>query len=214
MRRNCPNCGERFEGDICPNCLKSATGSDKSEAREAARPGSASKKASKSDLKLLLTIIAVMAVIVCFILYRNGVIGGGSFKKPIEQYFTAICERDFESYVGSMLPEIQKEYSAERSSMGYSEYEYMEKLYSDFFEEFGDDLSITIEFNSNSRLEQPELGYFLTSYEEIYGSELKSSSILKAEITARFSGSESETDAEMTCCVVRLGRKWYVAVIE
>ncbi len=227
MRRNCPECGERFEGDVCPRCgaavskkVKTDTSTAKlaenaiadkfltDEQRAAAQAQLANRK---KDRSVLIFLIIIVLLAVGFILYRSGFVGGGSYKKPIEQYFQAISQRDFDMYVGSMLDNIGGEYIKERDSLGYSGYDYMNKLYRDLFEQFGEDMTISLTFNSRSKTEQEYVQSFADGYAETYGEAVNAKAVYTANVTVHFSGSVSSADVDMECFVLRHKRKWYIA---
>lgn len=226
MRKNCPNCGERFEGDVCPKCgtavsrkinrkasankLAEDAAADKfltDEQRAAAQAQLANRK---KDRSVLIFLIIIMLLAVGFILYRSGLVGGGSYKKPVEEYFQAISQRDFDMYVGSMLGNIGGEYVKERDSLGYSGYDYMDKLYRDLFEQFGEDMQISLTFNSRGKTEQEYVQSFADGYAQTYGENINTKTVYTVYVTARFSGDISTADVEMECYVIRQKGKWYI----
>ncbi len=227
MRRNCPECGERFEGDVCPKCAyavskkaKTTTNAAKlaenaiadkfltEEQRAAAQAQLANRK---KDRSVLIFLIIIVLLAVGFILYRSGVVGGGSYKTPIEEYFQAISSRDFDMYVGSMLDNIGGEYVKERDELGYSGHEYMDKLYRDLFEQFGEDMAISLTFNSKERTELEYVQGFADDYKKNYGETLNTKAVYTVTATVHFAGSVSSADVEMDCFVIRHKGKWHIA---
>lgn len=175
------------------------------------------KKASKNEKKLeniLAVVIALAVVGVLVILYRNGVLGGGSSEKPVEQYLTAIAEKDFDGYVGSMLPKIGDEYRSEMESLGLDGKSYMQRLYKDYFEEFGDDMTVSLEFTDRSRPETKYVDSFLQEYNAQYNEVPKLRSVFQIDVTAHFSGSLSSDDVKLTCFSAKVGGKWYIVGCE
>lgn len=226
MRKNCPNCGERFEGDVCPKCgtVVSRKTNTKTNANKLAEDAIADKFLTeeqraaaqaqlanrKKDRSVLIFLIIIVLLAVGFILYRSGFVGGGSYKKPIEQYFQGISSRDFDIYVGSMLNNIGGEYIKEKEELGYSGYDYMDKLYRDLFEQFGEDMTITLIFNSRGRTEHEYVQSFADGYMEDYGEAINSKAAYTVKTTVHFSGSISSGDVEMDCFVLRHKGKWYI----
>ncbi len=222
MRKNCPNCGERFEGDVCPKCgtavskkVKPAKLSEDAiadkfltdEQRAAAVAQLANKKKDRNAL-ILLIIIVLLAV--GLVLYSSGFIGGGSYKKPIEQYFQAISSRDFDSYTGSMLKKIGEGYEDERDELGYSGYDYMNNLYRDLFEQFGEDMQISLTFGRRNRPQEEFVQSFESDYLRIYGESINTKTVYSVRTLAEFSGSVSDAEVELDCFVIRQGRSWYI----
>lgn len=217
MRRNCPNCGERFEGDVCPVCRtsvkvkkKAESAADKfltAEQKADAELRAGNRKKSAAMLWALIIIVVAGAV---FIFYRNGLLGGGSYKKTIEQYFNSICSRDFAGYIGTMPYAMGQDYAAEREELGYSEYDYLDKLYSDLFTQFGEDMTIDLTFLKHSRPDEAIIKTFEDDYLRAYGEPIELSAVYGVEVNAVFSGETSTAEVPLVCFVVRQRGKWYM----
>ncbi len=167
------------------------------------------KQQQKQQIFLLIILIAVIAGVL-FIFYRNGVIGGGSGEKPVEQYLQAIADKDFEAYTSAMLPLMAEDYRNDLAERGITPVEYMELLYSDYYGEFGDDLSIDIEITGRSRVDAEFVDMFKESYEDIYGETPKLGRALEIDVAAYFSGSKSADLIELECYSVKSGKSWYI----
>lgn len=226
MRKNCPNCGERFEGDICPKCgtavskkTKTRAGSSRladeaiadkfmtDKQRAAAEAQLASRK---SERNVLIFLIIIVLIAVGFILYRGGIIGGGGYKKPIEQYFKGIEARDFDLYVDTMLVSVRDGYIKERDELGYDGYGYMDTLYRDLFEQFGEDMKVSLEFGSRKRPKEELVQGFKSDYLRFYGESINVKTIYVVKTIAHFSGELSEADVTLDSFVIRQGGKWYI----
>ncbi len=190
-------------------------GSGTEEVREERRPKSAASgsKQKKQQTVLLILLILVVAGVV-FIFYRNGTIGGGSGEKPVEQYLQAIADKDFEAYTSAMLPLMAEDYRNDLEERGITPTEYMELLYSDYYGEFGDDLSIDIKITGRSRVDSEFVDMFKESYEDIYGEPPKLGRALEIDVAAYFSGSKSSDLIELECYAVKSGGEWYIAGCE
>ncbi len=173
-------------------------------------PQATEKQKKRQQSFLLILLIAVIAGVV-FIFYRNGIIGGGSGEKPVVQYLQAIADKDFDAYTSSMLPLMAEDYRSDRDERGLTPTEYMEQLYSDYYGEFGDDLSIDIDVTGSSRVDAEFVDMFKESYEEIYGEAPKISRALEFDVAAFFSGSKSSALIELECYAVKSGKSWYIA---
>lgn len=167
-------------------------------------------ESQKKQQQALLVLLIVVAVGVAIVLYNNGVLGGGSSRRPVEQYLNAIASRDFDSYIESMPPRMAEDYSAELSERGLSKEDYMRELYSDYFEEFGENMTVSLEFTDRSRPDAEYVDGFRTSYQRLYGEEIRFNSVFEIDVTARFSGENSADDINLECYVVKSGGKWYI----
>ena len=171
-------------------------------------------KAKKKQENFLLILILIIVAGIVFMLYRNGVIGGSAAKAPIEKYLNAICDRDFDAFIGTMPEKIANDHISDREELGVSGEEYMRTLYSDYFDEFGDDMRVTVEFGDRSRPQAVYVDYFKQSYLGLYGEELQISSVLEIDAVAHFAGSKSRDDIELEFFVVKTDGKWYVVGVD
>lgn len=216
MRHNCVNCGNRFEGSVCPECNTKI--SDKKAVRSAAIskfetgpdvPKLSDEQREKNKRAFIIMCILGLALVI-FVLWRNGYLGGNKYEAVIEDYFVSICESDFDKYVSAQPERIARDHITDREEMGYEKEQYMRELYADYFEEFGQDMSVSLEISSSKAPEAVVVNYFLRTYTEIYGEELEYSSFLEVPVTATFKGSVSEAVIEFDCFVMKSGKEWYI----
>lgn len=166
----------------------------------------------KSKMQVLLTALVIFVVIGAgYVLYNNGVFADKGYKKPIETYFEAICERNFDSYVGCMPEKLAQDYILERESLGYSEYDYLNELYSDIFQAFGDDVEASVKYLSTERPNEAIIQQFASDYKEAYGEEVSTKHIYKVVVDASFTGAKGTQTIKMDCYTIKLGGKWYIA---
>ncbi len=216
MRHNCTNCGNRFEGDVCPEC------GTKLPNKKASRAAAISKFETGPDIPKLsdeqrqknkrafYIMCALGALLVIFVLWRNGYLGGNKYESVIENYFVSICESDFDKYVSSQPERIANGHITGLETLGYEKEQYMSELYADYFAEFGADMSVTLEIGNSKAPETVVVNYFLRSYTEIYGEELEYTSFLEVPVTATFAGSVSKDVIEFDCFVMKSKGKWYI----
>lgn len=183
----------------------------KTEGSESLPPHRQKSAAEQKQQRFLAILIIVIAVAAGLILYRNGVVGGGSERAPAEKYLKAIAARDFDSYVEVMPPRIAQDYKGDLDESGLSKTDFMQELYSDYFEEFGDDMTVELEFTKKSRVKAQYLDSFKESYRELYGEELRTSSAFEIDVSALFAGSKSKALIQLECFVCKVGGRWYVA---
>ena len=168
------------------------------------------KKSIKKEVYALIAILVVIVLLLLFV-FRDSIFGTGTgYQDVISQYFTSICDRDFSSYTGTVLTEIASNYEAEREDLEYSEYQYMDELYYDVFDEFGEDAQVTLTFGEATRPDDEYIDYFVESYEEIYGSSINTTNVYGVYVNAHFAGSLSESDIEFECFVLKTGGRWYM----
>lgn len=169
------------------------------------------KEQAQKQQKALLVLIVIVIVGGIFILYRNGVIGGGASSRPVEKYLDAIAAKDFEAYVDVMPLKIAEDYRAEMAELGLTGEEYMRRLYDDYFTEFGENLTVSYEITDRSRPDNRYIDNFRQSYSEIYGEDIRISSVFEIDVTAVFSGEKSTDTVELECFVIKTDGKWAMA---
>lgn len=168
------------------------------------------QKAKKKQENFLLILIVVIIAAGVLILYRNGVIGGSASKAPVEKYLNAICDRDFDAFIATMPEKIANDHISDRADLGVSGEEYMQTLYSDYFNEFGDDMRVTVDIGNRSRPQAVYVDNFKQMYLSLYGEEISISSVFEIDAVAHFAGSKSRDDIELEFFVIKTGGKWYV----
>ncbi|MCD7823617.1 MAG: hypothetical protein LUG86_06345 [Oscillospiraceae bacterium] len=169
------------------------------------------KKSIKKEVYALVAIVVVIVLLLLFV-FRDSLFGGApsGYEDVISQYFTAIADRDFRSYVDTMPDEIAADYEAERTDLGYSEYDYIDELYYDIYDTFGEDVAISLTFGEATRPDGEYIDYFAESYEELYGESISASKVYGVYVNASFSGSVSTEDVEFECFVLKTGGRWYM----
>lgn len=165
----------------------------------------------KKQERFLLILIVVIVAGILFVLYKNGVLSGNSGQKVIEDYLQSICSRQFDDYIGCMPEKIAADHIADRDEMGLGSVEYMSRLYSDYFDEFGEDMAvINVEFTGKSRPDAVYIDNFKQSYSELYGEEIKISSVFEIDADVTFSGSLKADVVQFEFFVAKTEGKWKV----
>lgn len=159
---------------------------------------------------LIITLAFIMLVSSAFLYYRNGYLNGKSgCNKPIISYFEAICQRDFDSYIEAMPYELRTDHQVQLNTLGFDKYDYLDTLYTDLFDTFGEDMSIKLKFLS------VESDSYLTNnisrnFYEKYGYRSNIEDCCMVRLKAHFEGSLSSADKYINCTVVKLNGKWYI----
>lgn len=216
MRHNCPKCGNRFEGNVCPDCgttietkaQRQARAMSKLESGSGARPISQAER--NKNVKALVVLCILGLALVLFVLWRNGLIGSSKYEKVIENYFQSICERDFDKFTDCLPTRIALDHESDMTELGYDKTQYMSELYADYFAEFGDDMSVTLDIESSKAVDQANINYFLRSYFEVYGAELDYSGFISVNVTAVFSGKNSTDTILLECFLMKDGPDWFI----
>ena len=166
--------------------------------------------AKKKQETALLIIIIIIVAAALFIFYRNGLLGGNAAQKPVEKYLTAICSADFDSFVSVMPEKIAADHISDRNDLNLSGEEYMKQLYADYFTEFGEDMTVTVDFTGKSRPDAVYVDNFKRSYLEVYGEEIEMSSVFEIDATAHFQGSNSRDNIDLEFFVIKTKGEWKV----
>jgi len=191
----------QYEGPVCPLCASIEEETKKAEENGEKFPPRRviSEKEKKNQRNMLIFLCVLGIIFILFILYRNGHIGSRAYLEPIDKYLSSICERDFDTYVSVMPTDIALDTVEERESMGYGKEEYIELLFADYFEEFGSDMTVSLEYGDISVPQQELIDAFLLSYSEIYGAEPNAAAFKQVSVLATFSGSRATASQYGRC---------------
>lgn len=202
MKKTCKKCMSRYEGEVCPLCSQNNT-----EARS--RP--AQTEQEKKNQKRMLIFLCILGVaFVIFIFYRNGVFGGRVYEEQVTAYFNAICNKDFDSYISVMTDEVAKELVAEKDELGLEKEEYMATLFADYFEEFGDDMTVSIAFGKSDGVGSEYIDMFADDYFEEYGVYPQADAFKQLEAAVTFTGSNDVDVIMVRCYLMRDDIRWYM----
>lgn len=209
MKRVCKKCMSRYEGDVCPLCAQTQ---GQGETRPQRPPVSDKEKRSQ---KIMLAVLCVIGVaFILFILYRNGNLGTRTYEQTVSDYFNSICSRDFNTYTSVMPDEMAEDIRNERVTLGYTEEEYLDILFDDYFSSYGDDMVATLQFGESSAVEDTFINAFSDDYEELYGTAPEGNSYLRIDATVTFSGSLGSETIEYACFVMKKEGQWYMVGCE
>lgn len=169
---------------------------------------------SKADIilkRIFFIYLAAALLVYSFVMfYKSGssIVRSGC-KKPIENYFEAICDRDFDSYVESMPYEWRTDHQSQLINKNFTKYEYLDILYTDLFDTFGENMDIKLTF-----LSQKRNNYLTTdlsrSFYEKYQRSIDIEDSCFVEVAAHFTGSKYSCKLYIDCTVIKLKGKWYI----
>ncbi len=235
MSKICKSCGSYYDGDFCTKCgygkqTKSKalekykkytkperfmTDEEKKEfydrQREKNKQKAQGKRTDPHARRNALIIIAfVAAVVIGAVLIKNGTLFSSDKTDVINQYFSSLSQRDFDSFTKCFPSEMKKEYENERETLGYSKEEYMREFLKDFTEEYGEGFSITVNCGKETALEE----FSLSEYKNKYGSVPSVSEAYSVVADVTFSGSKKTDNFRYNCFVGKVRGKWKLFNLE
>jgi len=229
MAKECKSCGNYYNGDYCEKCGygKKVTSKSAAKYKKATKPerfrtaedsklyaewDKERKEQSRSDpnrnKKFLILVLIIFIAMVLFVLYQSGVIFSNTRTEVIEQYFTAVQNKDYDKFVKCHAKEIRDEYESDRKSMGLSKSDAMEYLYGDLDTEYGEGFKIDVQFGRETKLDKDD--YDLTEYKEQYGTAPSISDAYEMYVTVTFSGSKAADTANLYIYVVKTSGFWRI----
>ena len=230
MAKECKSCGNYYEGDYCDKCgygKKPTSSKAAKKYKKATKPerfqtpeekalyqkwAQEGKKPPKRDPNAGIKTLIIVAIVVIGgifgVLYSTGAIFSSSKTEVITNYFNSITEGDFDKFVKCYPSQIKNDYEDDRSSAGLSKSDYMQKLYGDFKETYGDDYKIDVEFGRETKLDAED--YDMTEYKEQYGSAPTISEAYEIVVNVTFKGSVSTEDAKLYINVAKTSGSWKI----
>lgn len=235
MSKICRSCGNYYEGDHCDKCgygdpdLKThsadkykkptkpprfQTEEDKAvyarwQQEKQEENGMKRRRDPDAGKKTLVIVAVVVAAIIFAALYKSGAIFSPDKTDVVEQYFKAIEESDFRSFVDCFPKEMKNEYEVQRRESGYGEKQVMQEvLYADFIESYGEDYTIDVTFGKETELDRSE--YDMSEYKAFYGSAPTVSEAYELVVNVTFSGSKGSEDAKLYMYVGKCSGKWKI----
>lgn len=152
------------------------------------------KKKSLKTLNIF-TAAAVVILLVLLLnlyLYKEGRLGEKKYYKLVENYFSAVGEKDFKKYIGCFDKSTRQEYISQKQEKNLSDSEYMWWLYSDFAESYGEDYNISVGIVGDRQ----EDNFYIVTADVIVNGNGKSDKVT------------------YNCYVFKIGKKYYIADIE
>lgn len=234
----CRSCGKEFKGAFCEHCgygdpnlkihaadkykteipVRFMTPEQKAEHNEKLKKKEEEKikngSKNKHDPKQIKILVIVAAAALFFILgtlYRSGAIGKKELNTEIvTKYFSAIEDRDLDSYLKCFPSEIKKELEEDLEATGYTKEQYMEALCEDITELCGDDLTIECDILNTKPLKE----YSMEDYKAAYGTapDISEAYVVYADVT--FSGSKETQTYRYNCLVGKVGRHYKMFDLE
>lgn len=215
MRHNCHKCGYRFEGSVCPECgeIYLTEKQRRNIALSKLEKGNAyalSKRDENKNTALMWVLLIAVAVFVISILSSNGVFGGKAYLETVENYFNSICESDFDKFVGTMPDCFSDIHESDREALGYEKDEYLKLLYESYFLEYGEDMTVSLEYGETESTPQAIIDTFVDGCQELYGVDFFGAKFLTLRVNATFSGSVSSQKLSYDCFLMKFDGSWYI----
>ncbi len=231
----CKSCGEPYKGEYCEHCgygkpaekSKSIVKIEKELAhtgrkqdritakKEPRAPETVKKSVRTRNTVLAFLGLAVLTVVITLIV-NSGIFTKAEKEEVIENYFTAIQDKDFDKLIDTMTPEMREALVNRREEEGLSKSEYVAESFSDYFSYFGDDMTVKVEFGSKKEItnDNGELDENETAYETTYGKSIDIKSAYKIRAIVDFSGSEATETLKYDVLVAKIKKSWYIMNIE
>lgn len=231
MAKICASCGKEYKGEYCEHCgygdpnlkthaadkyktkkpVRYMTPEEKEayyaelKEREKERRKTGKKQRDPKQTRLLIITAIVVVLFIVGTLFMSGSFGGAQDPNElIEEYFTAINERNFGDYAACMPYEIKREVEADLAATNYSESEYMEAYCADFAEAYGSDFVIEYSIGSAEVIDD----YSMADYKAAYGSVPKITEAQLVVVNVTFRGSKGEETFVMNAYAGKVGRNW------
>ncbi len=160
--------------------------------------------------------VAVVAggavVIILLVLLLTGVLGGGSYKDPINQFFKGLQHGNMEALMDSMISDEMVKGFLKESGMSKKEFNSM--MQKEVYDEFGSmlgglDLSDNLKYKIKGAedLDKDSLEDVQDDYEEL-GVRVKAAKEVEVKVSIELFGQKEED--EVTFQVVQIGNRWYI----
>ncbi|MBO5448028.1 MAG: hypothetical protein J5994_01750 [Ruminococcus sp.] len=231
MSKLCKSCGNYYDGDHCDKC---GYGKDSGTSKAAEKYKKARKpkrfrtaeddavyakwdKEKQQNVRVrdpnanrnFLIVCAVVVIgLIVFVLYQSGAFFKNTREDVVKQYFTAIQEGDYDSFLKCFPKEIKESYEDERKSLGLSKEEAMEEMYGNFKDEYGDGYKIEVEIGRQTKLDSDD--YDMTEYYQTYGVKPSLSEVYDMSVSVRFSGESSSEEAQLYINVAKVSGRWRI----
>ncbi len=235
MPKICKSCGKEYTGEYCEHCgygnpnlkIKAAKKYktkiperflplDEQErlAKERLAQGKKPKNKTvkqKRNQKILLIILVVLVVgIILFVLYNQGMFSRNDPDDLINQYFTSICEMDYDKYNACFSRDLAKENNKAIKAEGLDKDKAMETLYSDYINVFGKGFKSTVSIDETTEMDRGDIIKEELDYQEQYGKSVSIAEEKVVKTTVSFEGSVSSEDVKFDVYIGRIGAKWCV----
>ena len=246
MNKTCKSCGTVHSGNVCPNCgygnkdikikafdkykvdipdrflteeqkaeKKAAEEQNKTEKQQNSK-ASLARETSPQNLKFLIILIIIVIAAAALILVQSGVFEGDGYIDSINSYIEGISERNYDKYTSSMPTEMAADSDAELEKSGLEKSDFMAQLFSDYAVQFGDDYTISVIPDKESReeLDNELVSEFAEQYNAAYGGkpEIKKAYAVPCSVT--FSGSLDTVSGSLFFNVVKIDGNWFVAGVD
>lgn len=236
MVKYCKSCGAEYKGDYCDKCGygkpaersktfdKYKSNRQRKEEKLAAaaeREAALQKKGihekskmTKSQIVIVVCVLAAVAAVVVWALWNAGVIGAGDKTEPIVDYFTAIAENDYDKYVSSMPKAIAKTYDDYVSENGLSKDTFVKESYSDYHAILGESFTAKVTCGREEELSAEEIAQAENDYKSNFGDDIRIKEAYAVSVEVKFTGDLSEQTYNYDAYVAHIGWHWYIINME
>lgn len=217
MSKECKSCGNYFSGEQCDKCgwtpKKAPTkAAEPDKAHNETSPETENENTRRSDpnagRNFLFTVIIAALAVAVFALWKSGAIFSNTREEVVTQYFKAIGDGDYDSFVKCFPKEIKADYEQDRITSGLDKKAYMQGLYNELYSEYGSDMKINATIMNEEKLDSD--AYDMTAYKAQYGTAPALDEVYEVVAEVVFSGNKGSENAVLCLYVAKSGGRWRI----
>lgn len=170
------------------------------------------EEAKKDKKKLIIPIVAGVAVIALLIVLFSALFGGG-YKTALNNYYKKyLIGKATQSTIKNMYPdEYWDENDIDPEDIWESYEEYSDDMVDSLEDEYGKNLRVTYKITDKDKMDKDDLKDLASELHEEWGVKKKSvKQAYELELEVTIKGSEDEETDDMDVVVVKIGSKWYI----
>lgn len=174
------------------------------------RPKTKTDKQKKNQKIVLIALIILVAGIIFFVLYSQGILFSNNPKQLVNQYFTSISEMDYDKYNNCFTDDLADANDKAIKAQGLDKDEALEVLYSDYINVFGKGFKTDIKIEETSDMNKGEIIEEEMNYQTQFKKTISIEEGKNIKTKVKFEGSKSTDEIEFNVYAAKLGSKWYI----
>lgn len=235
MPKICKSCGREYTQEYCEHCgygnpdikIKAAEKyktkiperflpPEEQERLAKERLANGKKPKTKTDKQknnqkiVLIALIILVAGIIFFALYSQGILFSNNPKQLVNQYFTSISEMDYDKYNNCFTDDLANANDKAIKAQDLDKKDALEVLYSDYINVFGKGFKTDIKIEEISDMNKGEIIQEEMNYQTQFKRIISIEEGKNIKTTVKFEGSKSTDEIEFNVYIAKLGSKWYI----
>ena len=174
------------------------------------KPKTKTTKQKKNQRIVLITLIILVAGIIFFALYSQGILLKNSPEELVEQYFTSIAEMDYDKYNGCFTDDLADANDKGIKAQDLKKDEALKVLYSDYIDVYGKDFETDVKIDKVSDMNKGEIIEEEMNYQSQFGKVISIEEGKNIKATVKFEGSKSADETEFNVYAAKIGSRWYI----